>query len=203
MALRAARHAAHRRFWASIIRRLPSGLMRRRLARAATASAEAAEASASAGVAAAIDMPFLSAQRLRAASAIRARASGLRRRRPPRRPRTARAGGAGAGVGSVGATAAPVSRRCNSFSRDSICSLIATARRSCSLDKLASAAFMNSVNTVLVRFGKQESERKAPLANPTLPQRNPWAETPPCRTTILAQPKRFTPQTCNPRVATS
>jgi len=140
--------------------------MRRRLARAATASAEAAEASASAGVAAAIDMPFLSAQRLRAASAIRARASGLRRRRPPRRPRTARAGGAGAGVGSVGATAAPVSRRCNSFSRDSICSLIATARRSCSLDKLASAAFMNSVNTVLVRSGKQESERKAPWPMP-------------------------------------
>jgi len=177
--------------------------MPRRLGRVAIAAAGASAALASFGVAAATAMPFLKAQRLRAASAIRARASGLRRRRPPRRPRTARAGGTAAGAGSAGDTAAPLSRRFNSFSRASICSLIATARRSCSLDKLASAAFMNSVNTVLVRFGKQESERKAPLANPTLPQRNPWAETPPCRTTILAQPKRFTPQTCNPHVATS
>ncbi len=135
--------------------------MLRRFGRVALVAAGASVAPASGDVAAATATPFLKAQRLRAASASRARASGLRRRRPPRRPRTAGVGGAGTGVGLAGAPGAPLSRRFNSFSRASICSLIATARRSCSLDKLASAAFMNSVNTVLVRFGKQESEQKA------------------------------------------
>lgn len=108
------------------MRRLPSGLMVRRFRRATAA-----------GAVGAVETAFATAPAARGGR--------------PRRTPVAAAPAAGA----AGADA-PLRIAFSSFSSASICSLIATARRSCSLDKLASAAFMKPVKTFLCHFGKQE-----------------------------------------------